>query len=150
MSVAERTRQAVRDRPFLQTALSAGVVNYSAAARWLPVEGDEESIATALRRYAAELDAPDREDRPVSVRLDRRLEQVEGLSDTEADERDGAAIVVSGDVGASALERVLGRLRTADIDVEAARVTSEALTVVVPRRAGADALRIAEDELDAP
>jgi len=34
-SLAARTRDAVRDEPFLFDALRAGVLNYSAAARYL-------------------------------------------------------------------------------------------------------------------
>jgi len=43
MSVAERTRAAVREEPFLHDALRAGVVNYRAAARYLDV-GDEDAV----------------------------------------------------------------------------------------------------------
>jgi len=148
MSVAERTREAVRERPFLLAALGAGVVNYSAAARWLDVDGDEESVATALRRYAADLDPPAPEDRRVSVRLDRAA-SADWLP-ADADVEDAATVRVSGEVDAGALERSLARLDAADVAVLAAHVTSEELAVVVPRRAGADALRIVEDELGAP
>jgi len=55
MTVAADARAAVREHPFLETALRAGVVNYTAAARFLDV-GAEEAVAAALRRYAAELD----------------------------------------------------------------------------------------------
>lgn len=57
MSLAAETREAVRQRPFLLDALRAGVVNYTAAAAFLGLDGDAESIATALRRYAADLPA---------------------------------------------------------------------------------------------
>ena len=49
MTVAAETREAVRDHPFLETALRAGVVNYTAAARFLDV-GEEEAVAAALRQ----------------------------------------------------------------------------------------------------
>jgi hypothetical protein len=47
------------------------------------------------------------------------------------------------------LRRVLGRLETAGIDVEAAGVTEDALVVVVERRVGADAIRAVEAAVDA-
>ena len=48
MSLAAETRAAVRARPWLLEALRAGVVNYAAAAESLDVDGDTDSIATAL------------------------------------------------------------------------------------------------------
>ena len=56
MSLASDTRDAVRRRSFLHAALAAGVVNYTAAARYLDV-GEEEAVVAALRRYAEELTA---------------------------------------------------------------------------------------------
>ena len=68
MTVAAEAREAVRERPFLETALRAGVVNYTAAARFLEV-GDEEAVAAALRRYAGELDDYRPPDRRASVSM---------------------------------------------------------------------------------
>jgi hypothetical protein len=42
------------------------------------------------------------------------------------------------------LAAVVDRLRTADVDVAAAGVAGDALTVVVDRRDGPDALRVVE------
>jgi hypothetical protein len=65
-------------------------------------------------------------------------------------EGDGhTALVAVGDVDAAALRAVLGRLATADVGVTAAGVTSEALVVVVEKRAGAGALRLVEAALAA-
>lgn len=155
MSVAERTRRAVRDDPSLYDALRAGVLNYSAAARSLDVEGDEESIATALRRFADELDAPERFDRRVSVRLHRGIALDDGSLDGAGiggvaldEDGDAAAIEATGDVDALALEAVLGRLRTRDVRVRAAGVADESLVVAVPSRSGAEALRVVEGALE--
>jgi hypothetical protein len=56
MNVAERTREAVRRRPFLHDALAAGVVNYAAAAEFLDVDRGDDAVTAALRRYADDLD----------------------------------------------------------------------------------------------
>ena len=47
-SLAARTREAVRNEPFLHDALRAGVLNYTAVARYLEVDGEHDAIATAL------------------------------------------------------------------------------------------------------
>ncbi len=162
MTVAEETRAAVRERPFLFDALRAGVVNYAAAAATLDVDADPDAVATALRRFAAELE--DGTTPPVGagrVTMERRV----GAVDDEAAESsaalitvagtayavgagDATAVVARGEVGPDVLERVLGRLRAVDTIVEAAAVTSSALVVVVGRRAGADALRVVEAALE--
>lgn len=193
MTVAERTREAVRARPFLHDALATGVVNYAAAAATLEVDAGEEAVTAALRRYAEELSPPG-DAGEARARLHRDLVAVgvnESGDDTASDGRDGddaaasdaddggpddttaatgtdepllavggtklvdaaavderrgdlAAVLASGDVAPSAIERVVGRLRTAEIEVVAAAVTADALLVAVPRRAGADALRVVE------
>jgi len=151
MSVAERTRRAVREDPALYDALRAGVVNYSAAARALDVEGDEESIATALRRFADELPARERSDRRVSVRLHRDVALEESAFagvDLRAD-WDVTGIEVKGDVDVGALEVVVGTLRTEEIDVLAAGVADGRLVTAIDRRAGAEALRVVERALGA-
>lgn len=157
MSVAERTRAAVRREPFLLDALAAGVVNYSAAARYLDVEGDQESIATALRRFAGELEDATPGASRASVRLLRGLSLHEEPPDDDGllavggqwlvEGDDLAALRASGDLDAGALERVLGTLRAASVDVRAAGALPEGLVVAVPKRQGADALRVVEDVL---
>ena len=160
MTVAAETREAVRDHPFLETALRAGVVNYTAAARFLDV-GEEEAVAAALRRYAADHDhtPPDRR-ASVSMRSgvgpagadadvdagDGGLLSVGGTA-FAADGGDHTAVLAEGDVGAAALADVLGRLRTTGVDVEAAAAADGTLAVVVGRRDGADAVRAVEAAL---
>lgn len=165
MSLAETTREAARRRPFLLAALRAGVVNYTAAARLLSgeVEGDTESIATALRRFAESL--PDRETDARSATVSMQS----GLREVDADERpesedallavgdtllapgEGSltAVVASGDVDSGALCHVLGRLDAAGVEVRAASVAGESLVVAVERRDGPDAVRVVEDALEA-
>lgn len=158
MTVAADTRETVREYPFLRTALRAGVVNYTAAARFLGdgVDGDREAIAAALRRYAEELDDYEASDRRASVSMRSGVGPVEdergallvvGETAFGADDGDHTAVVADGEVDADALADVLARLRTAGVDVEAAAGTEGALAVVVGRRDGADAVRAVEDAL---
>lgn len=159
MSLAEQTRDAVRSEPFLYDALRAGVVNYSAVAAWLEVDGDEDAIATALRRYADELPDPEKTDTGSRVRVQSNVTLIEGESTTSTPlfTIDGrslvqggelAAIVAYGAVDATALAHVLDRLRVADIDVEAAGVGAERLVVAVPNRDSGTALQCVEDALE--
>ncbi|MFB6308088.1 MAG: hypothetical protein ABEH35_02050 [Haloarculaceae archaeon] len=154
-SLAETTREAVRERPFLYDALRAGVVNYTAAARYLDVEGETDAVATALRRFADELPDLSREGG------DARVSMESGLGETDTDDpllsvggtgyAAGAGsltgLVATGDVTAADLRDVLGRLAAADVGVEAAGTAGDALVVVVGRRDGPDALRIVEGAL---
>ena len=154
MTVAAEARKAVRERPFLATALRAGVVNYTAAARFLDV-GDEEAVAAALRRYAEELDDHEPPDRRASVSMrsgvgpadgDDPLLSVGGQA-FAADGGESTAVLAEGDVDAAALADVLARLRTAGVEVEAAAGTNGTLVAVVGRRDGADAVRAVESAL---
>ncbi|MFY4814812.1 DUF7523 family protein [Haloarcula sp. AONF1] len=156
MSLAAATRDAVRERPFLYDALRAGVVNYTAAARTLDIDGEEEAIATALRRFAEELVDDPPHDSDARVSMQSGLGRVESsdaesaivleVADTAFAEDAGSltGIIATGDLVPAALAEVLGRLRAADVSVDAAGVTDNALTVVVSRRAGPDALRVVE------
>lgn len=173
MSLAERTREAVRDHPFLYRGLQAGVVNYTAAARFLDLAADdqdaagasssefaaadapEEAVVAALRRYADDL--PDHE--PPTTGAPVSMESGLGRGDPAAallvvgdtalvpDAGSLTGLLATGDVSPAALAEVLARLDTAGIAVVAAGVGEEALVVVVERRAGADALRAVEDAL---
>jgi hypothetical protein len=155
MTVAADARAAVREHPFLETALRAGVVNYTAAARFLDV-GEEAAVAAALRRYAEELDEYVPPDRRASVSMRSGVGRVEdggtgvlsvGGTAFVADGGPATAVVADGDVDATALADALGRLRTAGVAVEAAAACDGSLAVVVGRRDGADAVRAVEAAL---
>ncbi|SEW32383.1 DUF7523 family protein [Natrinema salifodinae] len=177
MSLAAETRQAVERDPFLLTALRAGVVNYTAAARYLDVDGETDAIATALRRYADELPAYETESRNVRVRMESGIGPVAGAGNGDEDEDgdgddesadrgaadalltvggaavgptggDRTAIVATGDVDAAALADALARLSAAGISPAAAGVADGTLVIAVDRLAGANALRAVEDALD--
>ncbi|WP_256544882.1 DUF7523 family protein [Halobellus inordinatus] len=170
MSLAAETRAAVRARPWLLQALRAGVVNYAAAAESLDVDGDTDSIATALRRFADDLEPAETAERDVVVRmrsgvglagvdvaaddsesldLDAGAEALLSVGEEAVVTADGSltAIVVDGEVDASALTAVMGRLRAENVLVDAAGVAGDELVVVVPRSDGASALRTVEDAL---
>ena len=170
MSLAAETREAVRRRPVLFDGLRAGIVNYTAAAESLDIDGDTEAIATALRRFADSLSAADADsdasqeaDRSLTVRMESGIDRVDadallavdgagfgGDADTQpapdvADESPSlTAIHATGDVDSELLATVVDRLRIDEIEVHAAGVVDDALVVIVPRRSGATALRLVE------
>lgn len=152
MSLAAATREAVRERPFLYDALRAGVVNYTAAARTLDIDGDTDAVATALRRFAEELPADPSHDSEARVSMQSGLGWTDddvallAVGDTRFAESEGSltGIVAHGALSPAALGDVLGRLRAADVDIEAAGVANDHLIVVVARRDGPDSLRVVE------
>ncbi|MDG5820613.1 hypothetical protein [Natronococcus sp. A-GB7] len=162
MSLASETRRAVDEEPFLVAALRAGVVNYTAAARYLDVDGETDAVATAIRRYAEELPAYGTDAREVRVRMERGItpaaidgSQPEtalfaiGGTSFRSDSGDLTAIVATGDVDTVALGKTLGRLEIEEIEPIAAGVGEGAMMLVVEGLAGADALRTVEDALEA-
>jgi len=157
MSLAERTRSAAREHPFVVAALRAGVLNYAAAARFLGVEGDEEAVATALRRFAGELPDYGTVGRDVRVTMHRGVgpaapgETLLAVGDLALapDGGDLTAVVASGEVDATALAATLQRLAVEGVAAEAAGVGDDTLAVVVGRRDGPDALRAVETTLEA-
>jgi len=155
MSLAARTREAARDHPWLVDALGAGVVNYTDAARFLNVDGDTDAVATALRRYATDLSAPETATDDATVSMTSGIARTDEASDAtpvlavggESFAADGGsltAVVARGTVDPTDLRTVLGRLSVAEVPVEAAAASDRAVTIVVGRRHGADAVRIVE------
>jgi hypothetical protein len=156
-SLAARTREAVRARPFLHDALGAGVVNYTAAARALDVDGETDAIATALRRHAEELPETSTES-DARVSMESGVGPVDDPDDALLAVADAAytpdggsltGIVVTGVDAVGTFERVVGALRTAEIEVDAAGFAAETALLVVSRRDGPDAVRAVESALDA-
>lgn len=151
MSLAAETREAVRERPVLYDALRAGVVNYTAAAETLDIDGDREAIATALRRFTESLseNADEPTDRSLTVRMDRsvdpdELDAVPSTVETAGVDDAVTTVRARGGVDAEMLATVCDRLRIAEIDILAASVAADLLVVVVPQRAGVDTLRTVE------
>jgi hypothetical protein len=155
MSLAAETRAAVRSHPFLYDALQAGILNYTATARFLDI-GDVETVTAALRRYADELNNYN----PDSVNA--RIEMRSGLGPVDDSEDallcigttaygDGGSltgIIATGEVFPTVLATVLDRFRIEDIDVETAAVGGDSLIVIVERRDGPTALRLVEASLE--
>lgn len=159
MSLAAEARAAARERPFLLAAMRAGVVNYTAAADRLELDGDREAVATALRRFAEGLPAYETDAREARVTMTRGVGVREAADDEPLlsvggasvvpDAGDATAVLASGDVDAAALATVLARCLAADVAPVAAGAADGALLVVVGRRDGVDALRVVESALDA-
>lgn len=162
MSIAETTRDAVRRQPFLLDALRAGVLNYSAAAAFLDVEGDDDAVATALRRFGEELPAFETSERDARVTMQGGVGFPE--ADAESDDDDGAAllavagtvltdggslsaVLATGAVDTTTLVSVCSRLAAEDIETHAAAVAGESLVIVVDRRDGANAVQAMESAL---
>jgi hypothetical protein len=140
-SVAEATRETLRERPFLHEALRAGALNYRAAADVLDVDADPDTVAAALRRYAA--DVPPRTSTTRRIRVTVRRNDAVDVADADGDGLlrvgdvavvDGGnatAFVATGEVDATSLVSVLARLEVAGVPVVAAAVGGDALAVVV-------------------
>jgi hypothetical protein len=162
MSLAAEAREAVRERPFLLSALRAGVVNHRAAAEFLNLDGDPDAVATALRRFAETLPEYATEARDARVTMHSGVGLVDpaavdaaeptllaGDAAVAPDAGNLTAVVATGEVDALALRGALGRLAAGEVEVVAAGVTGSTLVVVVGRRAGARALRLVESALAA-
>jgi hypothetical protein len=163
MTLAERTREAARDWPFLVDALRAGIVNYSAAARYLDVDGDTDAVATALRRFANDLPDAAFTDVDVRVSMERGVGKLADPDDVDALEAllvvsgttyaavdDGqTAILATGDVDVHACREALAALAVKDVPVDAFAFGDDTFVVLVPKLDSANALRAVEDALDA-
>ncbi|AFK18851.2 MULTISPECIES: DUF7523 family protein [Haloferax] len=160
MSLAADARDAVRERPFLLTALRAGVVNYAAVASYLDL-GDDDAVSAALRRFAEDLPElePDAREATVTMRsgvglVGEDIEETDDepiLSVAGVDLAAGGpltAIIAEGEVDTAALTTVLSRLDAESVVVDSAGVAGDTMAVVVPRRQGAAALRVVESAIE--
>ncbi len=153
-NLAADARAAVRERPFLYEALRAGVLNYAAAARELGIDGEEEAIAAALRRYREELSERETTARDARVTMESRLGESDAgvltVGDTGYESGEGSltGVLATGEVDPTALRAVLGRLATAEVEPVAAGAAGDALLVVVSRRDGPDTVRAVEAALE--
>lgn len=153
MTLAERTRESAREHPFILDALRAGVLNYSAAARFLDI-GDDETVAAALRRYGEELTEQPRES-DVRVTMETGVGERSGgtgedglltIGECTFVPGDGSltAILVTGSVSVRLFRRALGRCDAADLSLRGAGVSEDSFLIVVERREGPNALQFVE------
>lgn len=149
MSLAKDTRRAVRARPWLLSALRAGVVNYAAAARSLDIGAEPDAVATAIRRFEERLPPLDAGSHDARVTMDRDAANATDLAASllaaSKDSSDAVAVVtVSGDVDTQVLQHCLGCLHAVGIDVHATAAVDDRLVLLVPRRTAPDTVRTVE------
>lgn len=153
MNTAAAAREAIRRHPSLLVALRAGVLNYSAAARFLDLE-DVDAGAAALRRYANELPAYVGE--PPELRI-RVLGEVGPISDpSEAllvvgethlgeGEGDWSAVLATGEIAPADAGGILEALRVQGIEPVAAGAEPGRFVLVVERGETHTAIRAVEE-----
>ena len=144
-SIAARTRRAVDRTPFVRQALRAGVLNYTAAARRLDVDAEPDAVASALRRYEADLPPLGNADRTVQVRMDGTPDETL-LSVTGQDAKiDGhTALLLTGELDPGTFGRAVAALQAASLAVTGAGYVENQAVILVPGADGSAALRIVE------
>ena len=136
MSLAAITRRAVRKTPYLYDALRAGIVNYSAAARMLNLEGQDAAISVSLQRLSKELP-------PLEVAsIDANIT----ISSDETKQR--AKIVIEGPVDAKALSHLILVCHMNEIRIIEASVVMGEIDIVVEWKDGPNSLRLIERALE--
>lgn len=155
MSTAEEARAGARSHPFLLEALRAGVLNYSAAARFLGLD-DESAGAVALRRLADELPPFERAAVADRIRVERGMGRVEDpgtamltVGETHIGRQAGdlTAVIAEGPFNARPAATSVGRLAAAGVHPVAAGWVEDRLIVVVKRAAVARAIRCLEGDV---
>ncbi|MFL2520896.1 MAG: hypothetical protein ACJ0QU_00715 [Halobacteriales archaeon] len=136
MSLAAITRRAVRKTPYLYDALRAGIVNYSAAARMLNLEGQDAAISVSLQRLSKEL--PPLEMASIDANIT--------ISSDETKQR--AKIVIEGPVDAKALSHLILVCHMNEIRIIEASVVMGEIDIVVEWKDGPNSLRLIERALE--
>lgn len=148
-SIAAETRRAVDNTPYLRQSLRAGIVNFTEAARQLEVPGETEAVASALRRYAAELPPLEAETGTTRVRMERGVDADRVLvSGTASATADLTAITLEGGISAGLFGRVLSAFESTNLAIQGAGMTDETAVVLVDRGEGSRALRLVEAVLE--
>ena len=136
MSLAAITRRAVRKTPYLYDALRAGIVNYSAAARMLNLEGQDAAISVSLQRLSKELPPLEMASIDASITI----------SSDETKQR--AKIVIEGPVDAKALSHLILVCHMNEIRIIEASVVMGEIDIVVEWKDGPNSLRLIERALE--
>lgn len=152
MSLASRTRETIQNFPCIHEALRVGVINYSAAARFLPVAGDTEAIASALRRYENHLSGPANQSRDISISMHSSYPSEQaGLTEETPYDTDTETVTwlcVSGDISPTVVGSLLLGCKSHDIRVNAVSANEGHAVICVPRSSGTSALRCIESVLN--
>ena len=153
MSIAATTREAIQRHPCLLDAMFLGVVNYTAAARFLDV-GDTEAVAAALRRLRENNADSRTEQVEFRIRMERGIGEVTEEDDalfcignTRYGKTGGKLTVITanGTLTARRLGTIALRLSYATIEIEALTMNQEALFVLVPSVQAAKSIQCIED-----
>lgn len=154
MSLASQTRETVKNHPCIHEALRAGVINYSAAARFLPIAGDTEAIASALRRYEEQLASPTTQSRDVSISMHSSYPSEQaGFSEENPSDIDTETVTwlcVSGNISPAFVGSLLLGCKSHEIPIHAVSANEGTAVICVPRSTGAAALRCIENVLNPP
>jgi|TARA_Y100000817_G_scaffold307468_1_gene293978 hypothetical protein len=136
MSLAAITRREVRKTPYLYDAIRAGIVNYSAAARMLDLEGQDTAVSVSLQRLNKELPPLEmaRIDANITISSDEINQQVK--------------IVVEGPVDAKILSHFILVCHMNEIQIIEASISMGEIQIVVEWKEGPNALRIIERALE--
>ncbi len=148
-SIAAKTRRAIDQRPSLRHALRAGVLNYTAAARLLEIDGDTGAVASALRRYASELPPLGSRDHSIRVRMERDVSpEALTLFDTHPGDENLTAITLEGTLDPTVFARVLSSISAGDVTVKGAGQLEDQGVVLVADADASRALRLVEAAID--
>jgi len=147
-SIAARTRRAVDRTPSVRQALRAGVLNYTAAARRLDLDADPDAVASALRRYEADLPPLEASERTVRVRMDGRPdESLLSVAGEDGETADQTALLLTGALGPGPFGRAVAALAAASLVVTGAGYVEEQAVILVPDADGSAALQVVESVL---
>ena len=132
MSLAASTRRKVKNSPYLYDALRAGIVNYSAAARMLDLEGEDTAISVSLQRLSKDLS-------PLEISsVDANIT----ISSDEIKQR--MKILIEGDVDAKILSHLILVCHMNDIHVREASIGNGKINIMVGWKDGPNSLRLIE------
>ena len=147
-SIAARTRRAVDRAPFLREALRAGILNYTAAARRLEVDAAPDAVASALRRYEADLPPLEDADRTVRVRMDGDPSaSILSVAGEDGMGEGQTALLLSGDLDPGTFGRAVVALQSASVSVTGVGYVADQGVILVSDADGSAALRVVESVL---
>lgn len=132
MSLAASTRRKVKNTPYLYDALRAGIVNYSAAARMLDLEGEDTAVSVSLQRLSKDLSPLEMSsvDANITINSDEVKQRVK--------------ILIEGGVDAKILSHLILVCHMNEIHVREASMEDKKINIVVGWKDGPNSLRLIE------